>query len=84
MSGVLLSPDNLSHEIRLVGEQPEHACYEEQTVTTYAMGKGGAGVWKVGLTSMGLSPLDKFTLLDIIRGIQLAGVMLSADRSESC
>lgn len=45
---------------------------------------GKTGVWKAGLTSTGLSPLDKFALLDMIKGIQLAGVMLSADRNESC
>ena len=43
VSGALLSPDNFSHEIRLLGKQPEHACYKEQTVTTNATGKGGTG-----------------------------------------
>lgn len=43
VSGALLSPDNFSHEIRLLGKQLEHACYKEQTTTTYATGKGGAG-----------------------------------------
>ena len=33
---------------------------------------------------MGLSPLEKFALLDMIREILLIGVMLSADTDESC